>query len=285
MGIKDIQIGNDGKLAIKQFKLETMVDNPSIVVIAARGSGKSIIVKSILDYFKNIPVGVVISPSEKVDPFFSDFFPLSFIYDTFKSELIEKILKEQEGKKIDTRAFIVMDDCLADKDKWAKDPTVYELLYNGRHYDLMYILTMQFPLGIKPELRLNFDYIFLLADTRLSNQKRIFDHYAGVFPNFESFRQVFNQLTDDYGAMVISNRTKSKDFFDIVYWYKAEHNEEKDDTMNICCNQLHKFHNKNFNENWKKKSRKIDYNKYFMNSKKNKSIITVAKEKIEEIKK
>ena len=84
-----------------------------------------------------------------------------------------------------------MDDCLGSKHAWAKDKPILEMFYNGRHFQITFILTMQFPLGIGPELRSNFDYVFLLADDFVSNQKRIYDHYAGMFPNFESFRRVF----------------------------------------------------------------------------------------------
>ena len=45
----------------------------------------------------------------------------------------------------------------------SKDPLIYELMYNGRHYKILFMLTMQTPLGIKPDLRSNFDYFFLLA--------------------------------------------------------------------------------------------------------------------------
>ena len=83
-----------------------------------------------------------------------------------------------------------------------------ELLFNGRHYQLMYMLTMQFPLGITPELRCNFDYIFLLADDNTSNIKRMYEHYAGMFPDFNSFKQVFTQLTKNMSK--VSSDIKKK---------------------------------------------------------------------------
>ena len=77
------------------------------------------------------------------------------------SELLEKLLKFKQGKKVDASGILVMDDCLADKGKWAKDPDVMDILMNGRHSKLTYILTMQAPLGLLPDLRFNFDYVFL----------------------------------------------------------------------------------------------------------------------------
>ena len=116
----------------------------------------------------------------------------------FHQKLILKKSREKKmiGKFIDPRAIVVMDDCLASKGTWAKDPLVSELLFNGRHRHITYILTMQYPLGITPELRSNFDYVFLLAEDVTSNLKRIYEHYAGMFPDFNSFRQVFRESSD-----------------------------------------------------------------------------------------
>lgn len=254
--------GKIGECPISEFNLSNMVDHPSIVMIAKRGSGKSWVVRAILQHFsKTVPFGVIISPTEKVNGFYSDFIPDSYIYYEFKSEYIERFLQRQKniikrakersllGKKTNTKMFVVMDDCLSSKGEWAKDQKIHELLFNGRHYHIMYILTMQFPLGIKPELRCNFDYIFLLADDTVSNLKRIYDHYAGMFPNFEAFRQVFEQLTKDYGCMVIINRGVRNNFLEKVNYYKAPDfsNEKKGF---IGGSQYIKFHNENYDEKW-----------------------------------
>jgi hypothetical protein len=179
----DIQ--NVDKLPIQEFTLDEMCLNPSIIMIAKRGSGKSWITKAILYKYSTIPVGIIISPTEKDSPFFSDFFPNTFIFYKYESKILRKLLyrqglilkkardKKLKGKFIDPRAICVMDDCLASKGAWAKDPLVYELLFNGRHRQVTYVLTMQFPLGITPELRANFDYVFLLAEDTTSNLKRI----------------------------------------------------------------------------------------------------------------
>lgn len=294
---KEISIkGKKDRLPIKSFNLDMMVIDPAIIMIAKRGSGKSWVVRAILDFFKDIPVGLIIAPTDKMNKFYGKFFPDSYIHYEYKSEIIEQVMlrqqliidKEREklklGKKIDPRAFIIMDDCLGQKGSWAKDRPIQELLFNGRHYRLMYILTMQFPLGISPELRCNFDYIFLLADDTISNQKRIYDHYAGMFPNFDSFRQVFVQLTSDFGSMVIVNRGVKKSLFDKVFFYKAPDLSTMVDAE-IGCKQFRSFHENNYNETWAKKSMNFNDHDYFMNKKKNKSAIVVEKENTEPKKK
>jgi hypothetical protein len=171
-----------------------------------------------------------------------------------------------------------MDDCLGQKGSWVRDKPIQELLYNGRHYKIMYILTMQFPLGITPELRSNFDYIFLLAEDYISNQKRIYDHYAGMFPSFDSFRQVFMQLTQDYGSMVIVNRGVKNSLFDKIFYYKAPNLSEIND-IKIGCSQFREFHKNNYNRNWKTSGESFNEVEFFQTKKKNNSAIVVEKEK------
>lgn len=267
--IKDVRLDGNKSLPIKEFKLDSMCENPAIVMIAKRASGKSWVCRSILKHFKDIPVGIVIAPTERMatPPFYSDFFPDSYIHYEYKSETIEKLLvrqdvmiekqidREQQGKKpIDARGFILMDDCLSKKGTWMKDQPIMELLFNGRHYKLMYMLTMQFPLGITPELRCNFDYIFLLKDDFYSNLKRLYDHYAGMFPTFDAFRLVFKELTSNYGAMVIVNRGACDNFLEKIFWYRAQN----DSVGMIGCKQFISHHNSNYNKDWKKNRKGLD---------------------------
>ena len=76
---------------------------------------------------------------------------------------------------------------------------------------------MQYSMGIPPEMRSNFDYIFLLAEDFISNRKRLYEHYAGMFPNFDIFQQVFTEVTENFGCMVINNRIHSKKIEDKVF--------------------------------------------------------------------
>jgi hypothetical protein len=99
------------------------------------------------------------------------------------------------------------------------------LFMNGRHWKIMLIITMQYPLGIAPALRTNIDYVFILRENYISNRKRIYDNYAGMFPTFESFCTVMDQCTEDYSCLVIDNSSKSNKLTDQVFWYKATGHE------------------------------------------------------------
>ena len=69
-----------------------------------------------------------------------------------------------------------------------------------------------------------------------------------MFPSFDIFQQVFSEVTEDYGVMVIDNRIHSKNITDKIFWYKAK----KVPTFKIGTKKFRDFHNKSYNENWDK---------------------------------
>jgi len=208
---------------------------PVIVLIGRRDTGKSFLVQDLMYHHQDIPIGTVISGTEAGNGFFAAHVPKLFIHDAYNTAIIENILKrqkavlkqvkkEQEAYKkssIDPRTFVVLDDCLYDN-KWTKDVMMRLLFMNGRHWKIMLVITMQYPLGIPPNLRTNIDYVFILREPYIANRKRIYDNYAGMFPTFESFCQVMDQSTENYECLVINNNAKSNKLQDQIFWYKAQ---------------------------------------------------------------
>ena len=208
---------------------------PVVVLVGRRDTGKSFLVRDLLYYHQDIPIGTVISGTEAGNGFFAEHVPKLFIHDEYNSAIIENILKRQKTvlrqiKKemeaykrtnIDPRAFVILDDCLYDN-KWTKDKLMRLLFMNGRHWKIMLIITMQYPLGIPPNLRTNIDYVFILREPYIANRKRIWENYAGMFPTFESFCQVMDQCTENFECLVINNNSKSNKLQDQIFWYKAQ---------------------------------------------------------------
>jgi hypothetical protein len=208
---------------------------PVIVLIGRRDTGKSYLVRDLLYHHQDIPIGTVISGTEAGNGFYSDHVPKLFIHDEYNTAIIENILKRQKivlkqikkdiinykKTNIDPRAFVILDDCLYDN-TWAKDKMMRLLFMNGRHWKVMLIITMQYPLGIPPNLRTNIDYVFILREPYIANRKRIFENYAGMFPTPESFFQVMDQCTENYECLVINNNAKSNKLQDQIFWYKAQ---------------------------------------------------------------
>ena len=261
MTTKEVKYGAT-KIQIKRFNIHDMVDHCTIAMIAKRATGKSFLTKEIMYQKKNIAAAIAISRTEKLNSFYSDFLPDAYIYSEYSSDILNRIYERQgivneenkkrikEGKKIkDDSLMLIMDDCMSSKGTWLKDPNILELFFNGRHHHISFILTMQYSVGIPPELRSNFDYIFLLAEDTISNRKRLYEHYAGMFPTFDIFQQVFSDITEDYGILVINNRIHSKNITEKVFWYKAKPVPK----FKVGSNKFKIFHNNNYDNDWDKK--------------------------------
>ena len=236
-----------GSLELKKFDMKNISFKPNeskgpvVVLIGRRDTGKSFLVRDLLYYQQEIPIGTVISGTEEGNGFYGKMVPKLFIHNEYNTAIIENILKRQKTvlkqiKKemetykrstIDPRAFVILDDCLYD-DTWSRDKMMRLLFMNGRHWKIMLIITMQYPLGVPPVLRTNIDYVFILREPYIANRRRIYDNYAGMFPTFESFCQVMDQCTENYECLVINNNSKSNKLQDQVFWYKADnHNDFK----------------------------------------------------------
>jgi hypothetical protein len=229
---------------IKKFSIKTIVDrceidsrkSPMIVLIGKKDTGKSFLVRDVLANTRDcFPVGTVISGTEVANPFFQDMVPSKLIHDKYKPEIVMNAIKRQLAVKqqrnhekkqrggasqIDPRAFLILDDCLYDK-SWINEESTRYIFMNGRHIDMVTLITMQYPLGVPPNLRTNIDFVFILRENNISNRKRIYENYAGMFPTFDMFCQFMDQCTEKFECLVIANGVQSNKLEDQVFWYKA----------------------------------------------------------------
>ena len=137
------------------------------------------------------------------------------------SKLINKEKQTKGHSTIDRRSFVIMDDCMYDN-AWVRDTNIRSLFMNGRHYGILYILALQYVMGIPPVLRNNVDYVFILRENLVGSRRKIYEQFAGIFPTFEFFCQIMDQCTENYECLVIHNGSKSNKLEECVYWYKAE---------------------------------------------------------------
>lgn len=258
---------SQARLKLRRFDMKSIADDKVVVLIGKRETGKSFLVKDLLYYHRDIPIGCIISGTEGANQFYSSIFPSSLIHGEFSGGIIKNYLNHQkqgvmDSKKTgkDIRSFLILDDCLYDQ-SWTRNTDVRALFMNGRHYKTMFIITMQYALGIPPNLRTNIDYVFILRENFISNRKRIYEQYAGMFPSFDVFCQVMDQCTEDYHCLVINNNAKSNKLEDQVFWYKADPHDD----FKLCKKEVWDWHYKH------------------MNKKKNAAMAAAAKPRLEDV--
>ena len=271
------EISVDGKkVPIQEFdmnKLRYAKDgkflNPRICIIAKSGSGKSWVVRDMLSVINDIPCGVIVAPTDRITQFYDTVFPSSFIHHEYKPEIIANLIdrqnrimkknikrKEQNKELIDPRVFLIMDDVQSKKSEFINDPNFISILCEGRHMSITFCLVLQYSMAIPPELRSQFNFIALLADDNFSNRRKLYEHYAGIFPKYSVFENLFMQITDDYGTMIIDNSSNTRDLNERIFWYKAKSKSN----FSICSSRFIQFHQENYQKEDEKKKNIFDIN-------------------------
>lgn len=253
----------------KPLDLNKFRANPTIVLVAKRGSGKSTCIKNLMHHFDvnaHIPVGVVCSHSEDLDPFFSEFFPPAFIFnDCIK--MLHKVLERQEkikdeNKKLaaegkptkDPRILVILDDVI-DNPSFMKDEAFRTIMLNGRHYDITLIIAVQYTKSLPPNARGNFDYIFIFKNDIAAEIKKLYTEYAGIFPKESIFKAALQAFTANHQIMVIDMVTASGDLNDKFFIYKAKLNLPYNHFGSTTFNN---YNDKHYNKKWKESKRGIN---------------------------
>lgn len=222
-------------LKLSKFNMSMIADDSVVVMIGKRGTGKSWLIKDLMYHKRSFPVCTVVSGTESANAFYTPIVPSLLIHEAFRPEIVSNVLKRQEtltkqirkeevvGRKsaIDRRNMVIMDDCMYDN-KWISDVGIRSLFMNGRHWGILYILALQYVMGIPPVLRGQVDWVFILRENIVTSRRRIYEQFAGIFPNFELFCQILDQCTENYECLVIFNGSKTNKIEDCVFYYKAE---------------------------------------------------------------
>lgn len=212
------------QLQLKKFNMEQMTDNRVVVVVAKRGSGKSFLVRDIMYHKRHMPDGIVFSATEESNSFWSNHIPDSYIYDGFDSATLEAFVKRQKKRArhgSQAPSFLMLDDCAFDK-SFTKDKALRSIFFNGRHWRILLIMTLQYALDLTPDMRSNVDFVFVLRENIIQNRERLYRNFFGIFATFDAFCSVLDQTTENYECLVLDNTVQSNRIEDCVFWYKAE---------------------------------------------------------------
>ena len=239
------------EISLKKFEISKIKDDAIVVAIGRRRSGKSYCMKDLLYYKHDFPCGIVMSSTENANSHYSHFIPPAFVSKSehFQPRRLENFMRRQfaltQKKKsnpayanMDNRAFFIMDDMMYDSRAWRNDRNIKSIFMNGRHWGIFFILTLQYSLGIPPDLRENVDYIFIFRQNKLNERKKLHEHWAG-FMRYDVFEAILDECTENFGCIVIDNTTGSNRLEDQIYYYRAEDHGD----FKICPERYWKFSN------------------------------------------
>lgn len=213
-----------------------------VVFIGKPGTGKSTMIKYIIaSKMDLIPTAVVMNGTEMSTNFYSEFFPPLFVYNEYNEKVIKEFLaRQQEVKEIlpNPWALLLLDDCTDDKSIF-KSETQNTIFKNGRHFKMLYFISLQYSVDLPPALRTCVDGTFIFRETNERNLKNLYANYAGVFPTFSLFKTYMEKVTGNYTALYIDSQNQAnKEWYDCVYYAKAP---LIPDTMKFGCKEYRAY--------------------------------------------
>lgn len=232
------------KIRIRKFNPEILETRrlhgspPTIVVIGKRGTGKSTLISDLLWYMRRIPMYICMSGTEEGNGFYSRYMHPLLIHGEYKKDIVQNLIKQQKDKlkkclkagidpnsRPDLGTGLLLDDCGFNK-RIMNQEDIRLLFMNGRHWKISFIVSLQYMMGIPPDLRTNIDFVFCLRENIVANQKRLYDNFFGCFKKFAQFQEAFNECTNNYECLVLDNTSKSTRVEDCVFYYKATPNRD-----------------------------------------------------------
>lgn len=217
-------------IELKKFKPREMMGPEDIsLFIGKRKTGKSTCMLDILYNYRRVPDGIGFCGSTGSVELFSGPVPETYIYEEWNDEIVKKMVKRSQRVNYDRKrqglpkkySFFFADDFAYDK-SFCNNPQLKRLLMNGRNDGISPIaVALQYALNFKPEMRGQFDWIFIFREPNLPYRKRLYDHYCGLLPSFKVFCQIMDSLPK-HGCLVARNCGTSNEIEDNFFWYKAK---------------------------------------------------------------
>lgn len=209
------------------------LQNKAIIVIAKRNSGKSELVKYLVqDSIKNNEFDkiFVFSTTNCVNQFYNSFVSEKCIFQNYSEDwtnkLINMMTEKNKGKTKQSQnpynILLILDDMASDISMHHSE-TIKKLYTRGRHSFISIIVLGQQLYHVSPVMRNNSDYV-LCGQLNASNIEQLADSYRVPIINKNDFINLYKTLTNNYSFMLINNNTvkNSNDINSFYGWLKAE---------------------------------------------------------------
>jgi len=238
---------SDTTYNLRKFKMNSMQDDKTVLLLGKRNTGKSTLLEDILYHLSNqFDMGFGMTLTQDTARSFRKYMPDSLIHNNGVVEetleaivsMLRKITEGDETGADKIKVYGVLDDIASQKGIFNSE-TMRDIFMNGRHYHVFFVVLMQYVMDMGPSIRSQIDYLFVLRNTSVDDRKKIWKNFFGIFPNFDEFCKVFDACTDEFDCIVLDNTVRSNQIEDCVFWYRARPKHPK---FTLCNREAWKLH-------------------------------------------
>jgi Cdc6-like AAA superfamily ATPase len=198
-------------IEIKQDDFSSLLKK-NILIIGKKGSGKTWMIKYIIDYLKEQSNNqcknskIYIFSGTDNHPFQNGV--TGNLYKTTTTIVnsanhLNFMSEINKGQHIDnlTNNIFVYDDIIYNNIK--NNIAFQELIINNKYKNITNIVTMQYSFGLSPMLRQQFNKVIAFNENFLSSRKKLYEHYFGAIPTFSQFSNIMNTYCANYNSIIV----------------------------------------------------------------------------------
>lgn len=232
---KRTAINADGEevpvVEIPVFPISLLKPGKLVLIVGARGSGKSVLTEDILRDMCNqfdFAIGMSVTPSSV--EMFERIMPPSCVYNHFNEAAIDRMIAtlrqlREEGKA--RRVLVIMDDLMFIKGVMNKQQ-IKDIHNNGRHLQIFFINIAQYIMVIPKDMRSQIDFFFIFRQKGDTYIKPIYDNLFSHIP-YDTFVELLTNITADYGCLVFDRwaGASNADPMAGIYFYRTSVDDRK----------------------------------------------------------
>lgn len=240
---------------ISRFDMKRIVPGSVVLVLGARGTGKTTIILELLYHMRDYQMGNIMVDTLDTAATYATHLPDSLIFSQYDPKVVKQLIIQQEKQiqqckrekvnpcVVRSPKFLILDD-LGFSKAINKDEILKRIYSNGRHFKLTTVIAAQYCMQVPKECRLMFDYIFVTYEKTKRFRQQIYDQFDVGFPDESTLHAIMTSCTKDYSVMVLDKRsTGLLGLEDSVFHFKAKPNRK----FKVGSPLLWKFHEKYYN--------------------------------------
>ena len=204
------------------------LQNKALIVIAKRNSGKSILIKYLVqDAIKHNEFNkiFVISSTNSINFFYNDIIPANCIFDKYSEDWVNKLIdlmsEKNKGRTIQSdgvyNVLLILDDMASDV-LFHTSNSIKKLYSRGRHSFISIICVGQMLHHVSPLMRNNSDWV-ITGQLNASNIDLLCDEYRVPIIEKREFIKLYKKSTTAYNFFVINNNSVLTDVDNINSYY------------------------------------------------------------------